>query len=79
MTNGAASVNATCCMAWIWKRRRKVLSTWFRVMGWRTPDVPWMDLEGADENKVVIISVKIIAEERLPRCLTNEEKFLAWK
>jgi hypothetical protein len=66
-------------MAWIWKRRRKVQSTWFRVMRWRTPDVPWMDHEGATEREVVIINVVNTAKERLPRCLTSEEELLAWK
>jgi hypothetical protein len=49
--------------------------------GWETPDASWLDEEEADGDKVCflnIVSAGEVAEDGMPKCLTNKEEFQAW-
>jgi hypothetical protein len=46
---------------------------------WRTLDASWLDMEGVDDGEVLSIKVMRAEEEESPKCLADEEEFLAWR
>jgi hypothetical protein len=84
MTNGMAAVNATCCM----DREDEEESCINLVKcegkgmedsadGWWTREVFWLDMEGANNEEVLIVNMMRAEEEEPPKCLTDKEEFLA--
>ncbi len=41
---------------------------------WKTPNASWLNMERAGEGEVLITKLKA-GEERLLKCLTDEEEF----
>jgi hypothetical protein len=84
MTKGMAALNATCCMD-----REDEEESCINVVkcegngmedsadGWKTPEVSGLDMEGANNEEVLIVNMMRAEEEEPPKCLTDKEEFLA--
>jgi hypothetical protein len=69
MTKGMAAVNATCCMDRescinVVKCDGKGMED--SADGWRTPEVSWLDMEGANSEEVLIVNMMRAEEEEPP-------------